>query len=291
MILPWLFVSPAERRLLGGTRTRGATPWVIAIMSFSIVVVAAAGLALANTAAMVARSTEHRYSAQIPGGGRALNSALQAIRSVPGVTSAQSVPEAEMRKTLARWLGPQAAASADLPVPALVNFDLREGTDLRPVQRRVQAAAPGASITAHSESLKPLLRSLRTLEWLALALVLLLGTAAAAAVVLATRGELGAHSPTIQVMHGVGATDRQITHLFQRKIAIDAFAGSVGGAAAAGLIILLLFAGASYAGDLTGSAALGLGDVMILFLLPLALTGLAILVARSAVMSSLGQSL
>jgi cell division transport system permease protein len=122
-------------------------------------------------------------------------------------------------------------------------------------------------------------------------LVVLLGAAAAAAVVLATRGELGTHRSTIQVMHGVGATDLQITHLFQRKIAIDALVGSLGGAAAAGLIILMLFAGASYTGDLTGSAALGLGDVMILLLLPLALTALAIFVARSAVMSSLGQSL
>lgn len=291
MMLPWLFASPAERRLLGGTRIRGATPWVIAIMSFSIVVVAAAGLALANTAGMVARSAEHRYSAQVPGGGDRLNAVMQSIRTAPGVTSVEAVPETDMRKTLARWLGPQAAASSDLPVPALVNFDLREGADLRTIERRVQAAAPGASIAAHADSLKPLLRSLRTLEWLALALVVLLGAAAAAAVVLATRGELGTHGSTIQVMHGVGATDLQITHLFQRKIAIDALVGSLGGAAAAGLIILMLFAGASYTGDLTGSAALGLGDVMILLLLPLALTALAIFVARSAVMSSLGQSL
>ena len=50
MMLGWLFASPAERRLLGGSPMRGPTPWVIAIMSFSIMIIAASGLALANTA-------------------------------------------------------------------------------------------------------------------------------------------------------------------------------------------------------------------------------------------------
>ena len=50
MMLGWLFVSPADRRLLGASRFRGPTPWVIAIMSFSIMIIAATGLALADTA-------------------------------------------------------------------------------------------------------------------------------------------------------------------------------------------------------------------------------------------------
>ena len=53
----WLFVSPAERRLLGGPKFGGPTPWVIAIMSFSITLIAASGLALASTAALVGRSS------------------------------------------------------------------------------------------------------------------------------------------------------------------------------------------------------------------------------------------
>lgn len=287
----WLFASQAERRLLGGARLRGATPWVIAIMSFSIVIVAAAGLALANTAGMVASSTEHRYSVQVPGGGADLGRLLQTVRSTPGVSGAEAVPEAAMRKTLERWLGPDAAASADLPVPALINFDVRPGAELAAIERRVKAAAPAATITAHRESLQPLLRSLRTLQWLALGLVLLLGGAAAAAVVLAARGALDTHSFTIEVMHGIGATDLQVTNLFQRKIAIDAFVGSIAGAAAAAVVLLVLAAGASFAGELTGGAGLAAGDLVALLLLPLALTALATWVARTAVLSALRRSL
>jgi cell division transport system permease protein len=290
-MLRWLFSPPSERRLLNGGGLRSATPWVIAIMSFSILVVAAAGLALASTAGMVARSSEHRFSVQVPGGGAAPTPVLQAVRSAPGVLGVEAVPEVEMRRTLARWLGPQAAASRDLPVPSLINFDLQPGADPRAVEVRVHAVAPQATINAHQDSLRPLLRSLRTLQWLALGLVVLLGAAAAATVVLATRGALDTHSATIQVMHGIGATDLQLTHLFQRRIAIDALVGSLAGAGAATLVLLVLAAGASFAGELTGGAGLGAREVAVLVILPFALTILATWVARLAVLSALRQSL
>ena len=282
----WLFASPAERRLLGSRPLRGPTPWVIAIMTFSIMIVAAAGLALADTASLVAEGAQTRYSVQIPDGGRNLPATLQAIRSTPGVTNAQAVPEADMRKILERWLGPN-GASADLPVPALIMFDTGADTDLRAIERRVEAAAPGAKLIAHRDALGPLLRSLRALQWLAAALVLLLGGACAAAVVLAARGALDTHRFTIEVMHGIGATDHQVTHLFQRKIAIDALIGSLLGGVAASVVLIVLAAGASFAGELMGGATLGTFDLVILALIPLALTTLATWVARAAVLATL----
>ena len=285
----WLFVSPPERRLLGGQPLRGPTPWVIAIMSFSMMIVAAAGLVLAGTAGLVAKGAESRFSVQVPSGSKSLAPVLAALRASPGVSSADPVPEAEMRKTLERWLGP-AGGSGDLPVPAIVNFNAAPGTDLASIERRVAAAASGSRVIAHRDSLAPLLKSLRLLQWLALALVLLLGGAAAAAVVLAARGALDTHRFTIDVMHGLGATDVQVTHLFQRKIALDALVGSIAGAGAAALVLLLLAAGASFLGDLTGGASLGIGDYALLALLPLVLTGLATWVGRTAVLAALREA-
>jgi cell division transport system permease protein len=288
--MDWMFTSPSERRLLGGGQLRGATPWVIAIMSFTIVIVAAAGLALANTAGIVAAAVESRYSVQVPNGGSDLQSVLRTIRSAPGVVSAEAVPESEMRRTLERWLGAE-ASNADLPIPAIVNFDLRSGANPDVVALRLRSVAPDATVQAHRESLGPLLTSLRTLQWLALTLVLLLGAAAAAAVVLAARGALDTHRFTIEVMHGIGATDVQVTRLFQRKLAVDALVGSTAGALAAGAVLLVLASGASFAGNITGGARLGLADLIILGLLPLALTVLATWVARTAVLAALRQAL
>ena len=155
MIFDWMLASPSERRVLGARPLRGPTPWVIAIMTFSMMLVAAAGFALSNTASTVAKGVEARYSVQIPDGRRGFEPTLKAIRTSPGVASAEGVPEAEMRRLLGRWLGP-AGASADLPVPALVTFDVRPGADLGAIERRVQAASPGARLIAHRESLGPL---------------------------------------------------------------------------------------------------------------------------------------
>jgi cell division transport system permease protein len=290
VMLRWFFVSPAERRLLGLARLGGPTPWVIAIMTFSIMLIAATGLALASTAALVSRAIEARYALQVPAGAGDAGALVQAVRSSPGVTSVEAVTESDMRRTLEQWLGP-AAQSAELPVPALINFDAPRGTDLIALQRRVQAITPSATIVAHRDSVGPLLHSLRLLKWVAFGLVLLLSIAASAAVVLAARGALDTHRFTIEVMHGIGATDLQVTHLFQRKILIDAFIGSVAGAFAAALVLLLLASGAAIAGELTGGATLGLVDIIILALLPLALTVLATWVARTAVLRTLRQAL
>ena len=289
-MLRWLFAAPPERRLLGASSRRAPTPWVIAIMTFSIMLIAATGLALANTAGVLSRAIEARYALEVPGGGGNLEGLVAAVRSVPGVTSVEAVPEGEMRKTLEKWLGP-AADSAELPVPALVNFDAGANANLGLIEQRAQAIAPGARISAHRDSVAPLLHSLTLLQWVALGLVLLLSAAAAAAVVLAARGALDTHRFTIDVMHGIGATDLQVAHLFQRKIAIDAFIGSIGGAVAAAIVLLLLTTGASFAGELTGGATLGVGDLVILALLPLALTALATWVARAAVLRALREVL
>lgn len=290
MMLDWFFVSPAERRLLGTARLGGPTPWVIAIMSFSIMLIAATGLALTNTAGVLSRAIESRYALEVPGGGGDLDALLASVRSSPGVTTADAVPESEMRRTLGKWLGP-AAESNDLPVPALINFDVSSSANLGAIQQRAHSIVPGARVIAHRDSVAPLLHSLELLQAVAFGLVLLLSAAAAAAVVLAARGALDTHRFTIDVMHGIGATDLQVSQLFQRKIAIDALIGSVAGGLAAALVLLLLAGGAAFAGEFTGGATLDLGDLLILALLPLALTVLATWVARTAVLRALREAL
>ena len=289
-MIAWLAASSADRRLLSGRPMRGPTPWVVAIMTFSIVLIAASGLALANTAGLLARAIEARYSLEVPGGGDKLDTLVSAVKATPGVVAVEAIPEKDMRRTLARWLG-AAADSRDLPVPALVNFDLRPGTNPAAVKQRLANLAPDARVVSHRDSVAPLLQSLAVLQWVALGLVLLLGGAAAAAVVLAARSALDTQRSTIDVMHGVGATDLQITHLFQRRIAIDALAGSFAGTLAAAVVLLILGSGAAFAGQLADGPLLHWADFLLLLALPLALSMLATLVARAAVLAALRRDL
>lgn len=285
-----LFVSEADRRLIPASGIRGPVPLLIAIMTFVMVVVAAAGLALANTAAVVKGGVENRYSIQIADGSAKAAAAIAAARSAPQVSRAEQVPPEDLRRTLERWLGP-AGAKADLPLPVIIDVDLRPGADASAVAERIERAVPGAQFVAHRTSLAPLLEALQGLTLLAFGLVVLIALASAAAIILAARGALDTHRATIEVMHGIGATDDQVARLFLRQIAIDALLGGIGGAVVAGLILAAILGGESFATSLAGAPPLNWGDAAILGLMPLAVALLATLVARGALVRALRERL
>lgn len=289
-MMDWLFVSPAQRRLLPGGRFRGPTPWVIAIMTFVMMIVTAAALALANAAGAIAQGSDSRFVAQIPDG-KALPQGLALLRATADVSKLEPVPESEMRETLEHWLGP-AASSAELPVPALVHFDMAQPAARDSVEARLRAVVPGATISAHEDQIRPLVTTMWALQGLALALVLLMLIATSATVVLSARGALDTNRATIEVMHGIGATDIQVARLFQRKVAFDALTGAITGAAIAALILLLLAgAGAALTNQLGGLPPLHARDLVLLLLLPLGVALLATLVARAAVLSTLRRAI
>ena len=285
-----LFATDAEKRLIPSSGMRGPVPLLIAIMTFVIVVVAAAGLALSNTSAVVKAGVENRFSIQISDGAAKAPAAIAAARKIPEIGRVQQVAPEDLRRTLERWLGPS-ASEADLPLPAIIDVDLRPGADAGKVGKAIEAAVPGARFIAHRTSLEPLLNALRGLTLLALGLVLLIALASAAAIVLAARGALDTHRATIDVMHGIGAEDQQLVRLFVRQIAIDALSGGVAGAAAAGLVIAFIIGGAGYATLMSGSPPLDWNDALLLLILPIAIALLATQVARGALMKALHERL
>jgi cell division transport system permease protein len=199
------------------------------------------------------------------------------------------VPEAELRATLEPWLGPVAAGvGADLPLPALIEVELAPGADPAPVAAAVRRAVPSAQFVADQSRLAPMLSTLTALTIVAGLLVALIALATAAAVVLATRSALETHRGTIEVLHGIGATDLQVTRLFQRKIAIDALIGGTAGGAVAALVLLLVAGGGLGAlGNWTNGSLLGWDDLLLLAALPLLAAILATVVARATVLAAL----
>ena len=290
-MLGMIAATPAERRLIPGGRLQGPTPYFIAIMMFVMVVIGAAGLALLGSARVVAAGVQNRYSVEIADGAAKAAAATQILATTPGVTAVRPVSPQDMRDILSRWLGPD-GATADLPLPAMIDVDLAPGANAAAIAQRIEQAVPGARFVAHQESLGPVLRAVRALSWLALILVLLIALATAAAVVLAARGTLDTHRSTIDVLHGIGATDDQVARLFQRKIALDALTGGTAGAALAGIVLLLIAGGGSHwLADLTGGPLLGAGDILLLASLPIFATILATIVARLAIMKALRTNL
>ena len=288
-----LLGTPPERRLLPGGRLAGPTPWLIAIMMFVMICVGAAGLALVQSAALVRAGATHRFSIQIADGAAQAPIAIAAARAAPGVTAVTPVPESELRETLSRWLGPSATdPRLALPLPALIDVDLAEGADPAKVGDAVRQAVPSAQWVAHSDRLAPMLGALSSLALAAGAIVALTSLATGAAVVLAARSSFEAHRQTIDIMHGVGATDEQIARLFQRKLALDALTGGIAGGLLAGVVLALVaWRGIAAAGAWSGARLLSNADLALLAALPFLGAILATIVARTTVLRAMRQAL
>ena len=286
--------------LIPQARLSGPMPWVIAIMIALTVIAAAAGLALRNAAQTARAELSGGVTVQIVEPApeprqRQAAAAAQRLGTLPGVSSVRIVPPEELDRLVAPWLGPEAADADAVPVPALIDARIEGAVTsdrLARLRQDLRGVAPGARVDAQSSWLAPVFDAIVSLQWLAVALIGLLGVATAAAVLLAARTALGSNRETIEIVHLLGGTDSQIARIFQRSIGLDAAVGGATGLALGAAAILLLarqLAGLG-AGLATGGS-LGWTDWLVLALVPVVGIGVAMLTARLTVIRALRKML
>ncbi|MEO5598556.1 MAG: cell division protein [Novosphingobium sp.] len=280
-------------------RLSGPIPWVIAIMVALTVIASAGGLALRNVASAAASELSDGITVQIVEArpevrDTAAKAAVALLKGQPGVTRIKAVPQADVDALIEPWLG-EGADEAAVPVPALIDARLTGKITpqrLSALRDALRARVPSARVDAQSSWLKPVFGAISSLQWLALALVVLMALATGSAVLLATRTALGSNRETIEVVHLLGGTDAQIARIFQRAIATDAASGGATGFVAAAIVIILL--GRRFAGlgaGLVSGGTLGWTDWALLALVPLAGTLLATMTARFTVLRALARML
>ena len=166
--------------------------------------------------------------------------ALQVLRASPGVAGARALSAAELADLLRPWLG-DAGASPALPLPAVVQVHLSGlGPDVQALQARLQVAVPGTLVESHGtwvQRLAVLAESLQVCAWLVLVVVVAVATAVIA---VATRAGLSARRDSIEIVHGLGATDGYIAARFARRATWLAGLGGLLGALAAIPVLLAL---------------------------------------------------
>jgi cell division transport system permease protein len=286
--------SAPERRLLPEGRLAGPMPWVIAIMMFLTVLAAAGGLGLAHAARGLTARLAGGITVQIVDANpdrreAAARAVVARLGADPHVVHVHRVDSEEMAKLLRPWLG-DTGLDPDLPVPVLIDADLgRDGrSGLPAIATDLARIAPAARIDDQSRWLLPLAGLIATLKWLAAAVVVMIAFASGATVTLAARGALNTHKPTIDVLHMLGATDKQVARLFQRRIALDAMFGGVTGFVAAVAVIMVLGNRLAAVGsELLESSGLGWLSWVLLALVPLLGAALALAVARWTVLAAL----
>lgn len=297
MSLDWR-ISAADRRLLPEGRLAGPMPWVIAIMVFLTVLATAAGLGLNAAASSLNAELSGRVTVQVIEANptvreQAAARIAAALDRLSNVRAVKRVDDKEVMALLRPWLGND-AIDPDLPVPALIDADLKRVDDraLAEIDTTIRAISPNARADAHARWLSPLARLFTALKWLAVGLVVLMGIATAASVVLAARAALDTHRPTIDVLHLLGATDGQIARLFQRRIALDAlFSGMLGFLGGAIVILLLAIRIDAVGADLLGSIRLSRLDWLWLLAVPCAGTLVATFSSRLTVIRALRRRL
>lgn len=298
-MLGFFTISRAERRLIPDTRLAGPMPWVLAIMIFLTILAVAAGLSIRSGAQAINAQLSGRVTIQIlavkPQERAAqLAKTEQALDASPLVARRNTLSEKELEALLAPWLGNDVLDDS-ITIPAMIDVDLKGAATaqtLKALERLVAKAAPDARLDPHGRWLQPVFDLLVTLQLLVLVLVIMLAAATAAIVVLAVRGALNTHGPTINVMHLLGSTDKQVARLFQRRVALDAFFGSMLGSGLAALSIYFLSRQiAGLDAGLLNSGQLNIPDLALLVLVPLSGIILATLVARATVIFALRKNL
>jgi cell division transport system permease protein len=290
-----------DPRLLPEAQLSGPMPWVIAIMIALTVVAAASGLALRNAARTASADLEGGVTVQIVTAApaertRQAAAVVTALRSAPEVAEAHQVAQEDLNTLVEPWLGTRPGDDVEaLPIPALIDVRLQAAATperLARLRALVAPVAPSARIDAQAGWLAPVFSAIEALQWLAGGLIALLAFATISAVLLASRNALGNHRATIEIVHMLGGTDRQIARVFQRSMAFDAAAGGLAGLLL-GLITIIAL-GRQFAGlgsGMVAGAVLRWPDWLAIAAIPLLGVGLAVLTARLTVLAALRRML
>lgn len=293
------FDGNKAQALIPQARLAGPMPWVLAIMVALTVLAAGAGLSLGNLtsdarAELAGGATVQILQADLAGRAAQADAAQEVLQAMPIVAQSRQIPQEELDALLEPWLGGSSEAET-VPVPALI--DVRLGGQATPdaieaMRMQLADVAPDARIDAQSSWLQPVFNALASLQYLALALVLLLAVTSAAAVFLAARSALGNNRETIEIVHLLGGTDGQIAQLFQRAVLFDSvLGGMVGLILGLAAVLGLGYQFSALDSGMIASAGLGWLDWMLIAAIPIVGVVLAVATARFTVLSAVRKML
>lgn len=272
-------------------------PFLIALMVFLAALGLAVALALNGSIAHWNQSLSGKLTVQIlpsaqTGTGDLMlraQAARDLLLQTEGVASATILPRADIEALLEPWLG-QGTLGLDLPIPPLIDVSLVAGArpDIAALATRLAREVPGAELDDHKLWLDKLIRLARSVQIVAGTVVLMIGLAAVAVVIFATRADLATHHDTIEILHLIGARDSYIARQFQGRALGLGLRGGLFGLAVA---LLTFFVVAQLAGELDAPFLprpdLAPGEWAAVAALPLAAAAIATLTARITVMRAL----
>ncbi len=220
-------------------------PWIIAVMAFLATIALAGALLFNNVIVRWSNSLTGTLTIQVPAAASSdetearIKRIVALLRDEKGIARVRVLSAGESSALVEPWLGRDAAAIG-LPLPRLVDVGLADDArvDLAQLRKKVEAAAPGATVEEHQRWLDEMIGVIRWGWRLALVVVALIFFAAAMTIVFAMRTSLRIHRAVTDVLHLIGARDQYIAEQFQRHAFRLGLLGGVIGAGAAALVVI-----------------------------------------------------
>lgn len=218
-----------------------------------------------------------------------------------GVSGYKILEKEAGAKLLEPWLG-NAEVLDQLPVPRLiaVMIDQKAPPDFVALEKRLKAAATGASLDTHRRWQSELNRMGTSLVRLGIGVLVLVTLSAVALVIFASRTALDANRQVVEVLHFVGATDpfiaRQVQWQFLRAGLQSGLVGMFAGMAT--FVLLGISSGTTASSGLADASyglLIGVPEVtsvtyLLFLLVPIVATLLCLVAARLAILRILGNA-
>ena len=231
----------------------------------------------------------------------ALEAVSRVLDKTTGISGYKIMAKDAGAKLLEPWLG-NADILDQLPVPRLiaVTIDQQTPPDFAALEKRLKAAAIGASLDTHRRWQSELNRMGTSLVRLGVGVLILVTLSAVALVIFASRTALDANRQVVEVLHFVGATDpfiaRQVQWQFLRAGLQSGLIGMFGGMAT--FVLLGISSGTTASSGLADASyglLIGVPEVtsvtyLLFLLVPIVATFLCLVAARLAILRILGNA-
>ncbi len=211
--------------------------------------------------------------------------AVALLNGFPGIASARALSQDQLVALLAPWLG-NSDLLKELPLPALIDVTTRPDAppDLVALAAKLSQAVSGASLDDHRVWLSRLIDLSRSIEWLAVAIVVLIGGVTSATVFYATRTGMAIHQEVIEVLHLIGAPDDYIARQFaDRAFALGLKGGVIGLILTLPILAAIGVTARRMEGGFLAELSMPIGGWASVLVLPAVAALLAMLTARATV--------
>jgi cell division transport system permease protein len=271
-------------------------PWAMAIMVYLSALFAAGSLLLHSGFDEWASSLKGRVTVQITGDDKVaiMSEAIEIqeeLRGTPGIKSVRILSDEKISALLEPWLG-SGNITDDLPVPVMIDLETSDDAyvNLNALESQVRQYSENVYLDDHARWLSHFYNLANTIEYTALAILLMILIASICIVIFGTKSSMAEHKKTIEIIYLMGAHDNMIAKVYQNRFMAYGIKGGIGGIILTLLTIYILFILIqNISGGLVEIPSFPFLTLSSLLLFPVFFALLTMLTARITVLRELGK--